>query len=430
MKIITAFLSIILLLPSACSGGESEQSVNERAKAYFEQFSDRYLYKGSWFGCGKLDRVDNGGKNMVPLSLSKYSHQPVKEDGRLVVFDNAPIPGQTGEKSRNSLRLSWLHQHRNPYSEAWAAATISSIKPHAWSRKDIRGKKFLEMDVRGLAGGEDLKIDLRDVFGKQTGQVRLSHYKKITRGWQRFVIPLEDFPEFETIDRNQWLSVGVNSTESVGAFTIYLDNIAFSTESPIQVKREIPLELRGDRDKSTLDLMKSRKEKTFTFGDSLNGFEIPALPGGAEHKSAVGLKIASGDIRGHQVPHLLEIELDCKKNWWQMAMVHKRLAELDWSEVEAIGYKIYVPNSAPDGLTGMGYLMFDLGAVWTQDDAPTPLSRGNWTEVIYDLTLQDPKIVNRNNLSRVSLIGISICGTNSKDYQGPVYLSEVSIYRK
>ncbi|MFH1368012.1 MAG: carbohydrate binding domain-containing protein [Elusimicrobiota bacterium] len=79
---------------------------------------------------------------------------------------------------------------------------------------------FLSFMVKGAAGSESFRVGLRDLKGGET-KVPVKGYSKITTGWTRIDIPLEDFPGVDLANLEN-----VSFTFS-GVGKVYIDDVKF-----------------------------------------------------------------------------------------------------------------------------------------------------------------------------------------------------------
>jgi len=104
---------------------------------------------------------------------------------------------------------------------------------------DLRGYNYLSLWIRGLAGGEKIKVELHQdaddngvfVFGKDiTSYVYLDGYipeGRVTRNWQKVLVPLKDFKGIT--DRSKALELVLVFENASGntSGSVYLDDILF-----------------------------------------------------------------------------------------------------------------------------------------------------------------------------------------------------------
>jgi hypothetical protein len=98
---------------------------------------------------------------------------------------------------------------------------------------DVSGFSMLALDIKGRAGGEKPNVWLASPGDSPEGVrnfVDIEDYKTVTTGWQRVVIPLDDFHVKggpQTIDRTRIIRVQIVFEWENMAGMVYVDGFAF-----------------------------------------------------------------------------------------------------------------------------------------------------------------------------------------------------------
>lgn len=218
---------VFIIIPSILSAQFIRPKII-RGKGVFGE-SAASPWQGSWFGGSSPSAVKSADNDWIPTTLKQDKPLDLKTlKNPVVVFLN-PIGLKKG-----SLKISYNA------TGGWASAIVAPGEPLGWAQIDVSECNTLMLEVKGETETENWKIKVK--FDQLEGnEISLSSYLpagKITKEWQRAVIPLSDLIDLSKANLTKFASLG-GALSGNGDCTIYVDNIVFYKEDkPQQPKIE------------------------------------------------------------------------------------------------------------------------------------------------------------------------------------------------
>ena len=209
MKLRFFALLVVLLLTTLPAPSPAAAEEDDRPPADYRRLPDLPLFvdtaRGQWAGSG----------NGMILTTDEFAQ--------------LPLEAGAGSGGRPAYRLSVTGEN------GWWLALLAGENWAAYSIAPYAAEGALVFDIRGAAGGEDLKLSLNDVaYGRfpenlSSAEVVLSEFVTVTQEWQTVRIPLTAFlttaPGF---DQEQLFTVNLGGVNGA-PLTVWLSNMRFSS---------------------------------------------------------------------------------------------------------------------------------------------------------------------------------------------------------
>lgn len=163
--------------------------LNQRLDEKFEAMNDRFASL-----LGAVEEVRQAAAHEIKPSNQSQGESAIFQEGRLTSGLDMGVNSSGG-------RTNWLEVSdgvmcmRYPPGQRWGAVFITVGQPTQTSRaaRDFSSYRSLVIEARGVSGGEEVLIGLKDSTDPDDGSESKVLLSNLTTDWQRFEIGLSRF---------------------------------------------------------------------------------------------------------------------------------------------------------------------------------------------------------------------------------------------
>jgi len=167
----------------------------------------------------------------------------------------------------------------------------------------------------------------------------------------------------------------------------------------------------------------------YSFEKDPQGWEIPDWATTKQDHVARSLSVS--EFNASEGKYSLEVNVDFSGlPGWQGAYVERVIDVTDWSPFKFASADIFLPNNAPRGLRAKIILTVSDGWKWTEMNRSIPLTPGEWTVIMADLTPESMawrRFIDDGFRADVKKMGIRIESNGKIQYNGPVYIDNIKL---
>ena len=166
----------------------------------------------------------------------------------------------------------------------------------------------------------------------------------------------------------------------------------------------------------------------FDFEESLGDWAIPDWAKTSNEYVGEELRLTQDYVaEGRQA---LELRVGFTGEGWTGAYVEREVDARDWTAFSRLSVDVYLPEGAPEGLTGK--LILTVGAEWdwTEMNRTIPLQPGAWTTISVNLlprSMDWTFFPDETFRADVRKMGVRVESNHGPAYRGSVYVDNVRL---